>query len=53
MAEDFTPLTDMRASAGYRMETARALLAKALVETAGAPTDRTRVIGRRPVKEPA
>jgi xanthine dehydrogenase small subunit len=47
MAEDFTPLTDMRASAGYRLETARALLAKALVETAGAPTDRTRVIGRR------
>jgi xanthine dehydrogenase small subunit len=53
MAEDFTPLTDMRASAGYRMETARALLAKALVETAGAPTDRTRVIGRRPVEVPA
>jgi xanthine dehydrogenase small subunit len=47
MAEDFTPLTDMRASAGYRLETARALLAKALVEAAGAPTERTRVVGRR------
>ncbi|HUG60381.1 MAG TPA: xanthine dehydrogenase small subunit, partial [Methylomirabilota bacterium] len=47
MGEDFKPLTDMRASAGYRMETARALLAKALVETAGAPTARTRVVGRR------
>ncbi len=29
MNEDFSPLTDMRASANYRMETARALLAKA------------------------
>lgn len=47
MTEDFTPLSDMRASAHYRMETARALLAKALVEVAGAPTNRTRVIGRR------
>lgn len=47
MAEDFTPLSDMRASASYRMETARALLAKALVESAGAPTNRTRVFGRR------
>lgn len=53
MAEDFTPLTDMRASAAYRMETARALLAKALVETAGAPTERTRVFGRRPAGVPA
>jgi xanthine dehydrogenase small subunit len=47
MGEDFSPISDMRASAGYRLETARALLAKALVETAGAPTERTRVVGRR------
>ncbi len=47
MGEDFSPISDMRASAGYRLETARALLAKALVETAGAPTERTRVAGRR------
>ena len=32
---DFTPLTDMRASAAYRARTARALLGKALLEIAG------------------
>jgi xanthine dehydrogenase small subunit len=48
MADDFTPLSDMRASAEYRLETARALLAKALVEAAGAPSARTRVVGVRP-----
>ncbi len=47
LSEDFRPLSDMRASAGYRLETARALLAKALVEIAGAPTSMTRVVGRR------
>ncbi len=47
MSEDYSPLTDMRASAAYRLETARALLAKALVETAGAPSARTRVVGLR------
>ena len=47
IAEDFKPLTDMRASAEYRLDTARALLAKALVEVAGAPTSITRVTGRR------
>ncbi|WP_181702841.1 xanthine dehydrogenase small subunit [Chthonobacter albigriseus] len=51
MAEDFTPLTDMRASAHYRLETARALLAKALVEAAGASSERTRLIGRRTAAE--
>ena len=50
MTEDYAPLSDMRASAHYRMESARALLAKALVEAAGAPSARTRVIGRRPVE---
>ncbi|WP_075215990.1 xanthine dehydrogenase small subunit [Mongoliimonas terrestris] len=50
-AEDFQPLTDMRASAHYRLETARALLGKALLETAGAPTTRTRVIGQREARQ--
>jgi xanthine dehydrogenase small subunit len=34
--EDFTPLTDMRASAEYRSTVANALLRKALMEAAGA-----------------
>lgn len=38
LAEDFTPLSDMRASAVYRAKTARALLAKALLEVAGTAT---------------
>jgi xanthine dehydrogenase small subunit len=40
---DFTPLTDMRASAAYRMDGAKALLFKALVELAGAPETSTRI----------
>ncbi|WP_417668556.1 xanthine dehydrogenase small subunit [Roseibium sp.] len=32
---DYTPMTDMRASAEYRIETARALMAKALMEASG------------------
>ena len=36
MSEDFSPLTDMRASAAYRMAVAANLLEKALVEIAGA-----------------
>ena len=51
LGEDYAPISDMRASAAYRMETAKALLAKALVECAGAPTSRTRVIGRREAPE--
>ena len=35
LQEDFKPITDMRASAAYRMEVARSLLAKALMEIAG------------------
>lgn len=50
-ATDYAPLSDMRASASYRLETARALLAKALVEAAGAPTARTRVVGRRETED--
>lgn len=45
--QDFTPLTDMRASDDYRRETARALLAKALMEAAGTDDTRTRVTGYR------
>jgi xanthine dehydrogenase small subunit len=41
---DFTPLTDMRASAEYRMETARALLAKALMEASGTAPAQLRVL---------
>jgi xanthine dehydrogenase small subunit len=40
LSKDFTPLTDMRASAAYRMTVAANLLEKALIEIsgAGAPT---------------
>lgn len=47
LLEDYTPLTDMRAGADYRMETARALLAKALMETDGAGAETLRVLARR------
>ena len=36
LAEDFAPLSDMRASAAYRSEVAANLLKKALIEVAGA-----------------
>ena len=38
-AQDFTPLSDMRASASYRMEAAQNMLRRALAERAGVPTD--------------
>ncbi|MES0808889.1 xanthine dehydrogenase small subunit [Roseibium sp. SCPC15] len=44
---DYTPMTDMRASAEYRMETARALLAKALMEISGTPAKDLRVLAKR------
>ncbi len=47
LREDFTPLSDMRASADYRIETAVALLGKALAEIAGTATTKTRVFARR------
>lgn len=47
LAVDYQPITDMRASASYRAEAARALLMKALVEVAGAETRETRLIGIR------
>ncbi len=48
LREDFEPISDHRASARYRIETAHALLGKALIELAGADSQRTRVVGQRP-----
>ena len=47
LSADFAPITDHRASAGYRMKIAQALLRKAVAEIAGAPSRTTRVIGWR------
>jgi xanthine dehydrogenase small subunit len=47
LAENFTPIDDMRASARYRLSAARGLLAKAIAEIAGAPSHATRVFGER------
>ena len=47
LARDFQPISDMRASAAYRIETAAALLTKALTEIAGAASDLTRITGHR------
>jgi xanthine dehydrogenase small subunit len=45
LARDFQPISDMRASASYRMEVAQGLFRKALMEVAGASA--TRVVGDR------
>ena len=37
MAQDFAPLTDMRASAGYRMKTAQNMLRRYFHDLAGVP----------------
>jgi xanthine dehydrogenase small subunit len=47
LSTDFAPISDHRASAGYRMAVARALLRKALVEIAGMSSQTTRVTGWR------
>jgi xanthine dehydrogenase small subunit len=47
LGEDFTPLSDQRASAGYRALVARNLLFKALAEIASADTRDTRIAARR------
>ncbi|MEM6372229.1 MAG: xanthine dehydrogenase small subunit [Pseudomonadota bacterium] len=39
LAQDFTPLSDMRASAGYRMEAAQNMLLRAWLEDQGQATD--------------
>ena len=45
LLRDFQPISDMRASASYRMAVAQGLLRKALIEVAGASA--TRVVGSR------
>ncbi len=50
---DFTPLTDLRASAGYRGRVARNLVIKALAEIAGVSPQVTRVADRRMVAHAA
>jgi xanthine dehydrogenase small subunit len=47
IADDFTPLTDVRASAEYRLGVARNLVIKALAEVAGGSSLATRVLERR------
>jgi xanthine dehydrogenase small subunit len=47
LAQDFAPIDDLRASAKYRLDVARALLRRALAEIGGASTRRTRVVGFR------
>jgi xanthine dehydrogenase small subunit len=44
---DYKPIADMRASAEYRAQTAKALLRKALIEVAGTMSRETRVVGWR------
>ena len=46
LAQDFQPITDMRATAAYRIEVAQGLLRKALMEIAG-DTLETRITGER------
>ena len=48
LAADFRPIDDMRASARYRLETAQALLRKALHEAGGETSAATRIVGLRP-----
>ncbi len=53
LGDDFKPIDDMRASAAYRLEVARALLRKALAEIAGTSSQTTRVVGWREVQHAA
>ncbi len=47
MAEDYTPMTDMRASSGYRLKVAQNLLLKALHEVATGSDGDSRLVGFR------
>ena len=47
LAQDFSPIDDLRASARYRLDVARALLRRALTEIGGASTRKTRLVGFR------
>jgi xanthine dehydrogenase small subunit len=46
LADDFTPLTDWRASAGYRAKVAANLLRRLFIETTDESTE-TRLVGDR------
>ena len=47
IGDDFTPLSDMRASAEYRLRVAKNLVIKALAEIAGVSKPMTRVLDRQ------
>ncbi|HUR43224.1 MAG TPA: FAD binding domain-containing protein [Aestuariivirga sp.] len=47
LTEDYEPITDMRATAAYRLDVAQSLLRKALIEIAGAEPGETRLVGAR------
>jgi xanthine dehydrogenase small subunit len=47
LAQDFQPISDMRASARYRLDVAQSLLRKALTEVADGSSRHARVIGIR------
>jgi xanthine dehydrogenase small subunit len=47
LERDFTPLTDQRASAAYRLRVAQAIMRKALLEVGGTATQHTRIVGFR------
>ena len=47
IGDDFKPIDDLRASAKYRLDVARALLRRALTEIGGASTQQTRITGFR------
>jgi xanthine dehydrogenase small subunit len=53
LAQDFTPLNDLRASAAYRSRVAGNLVVKALAEIAGTGSDVTRIAERRMVADAA
>jgi xanthine dehydrogenase small subunit len=53
VAKDFTPLTDLRASASYRGRVAANLVVKAIAEMAGVGAGVTRISGHRIVADAA
>ncbi len=53
VAKDFTPLTDLRASASYRSRVAANLVVKAIAEMAGVGADVTRIANHRIVADAA
>jgi xanthine dehydrogenase small subunit len=53
LRKDFEPITDQRAGAAYRLETAQALLLKALMEIGGEDSSSTRVVGLRTAQHAA